>query len=62
MIRLSPTLAGLGTYPFVRLEVARARLRAAGVEIIEFGIGEPRLASLSYDPRLTWDPVDGIHA
>jgi paraquat-inducible protein A len=20
------------------------------------------LASLSYDPRLTWDPVDGIHA
>ncbi len=42
MIRVSPTLAGLATYPFVRLEAARARLRAAGVEIIEFGIGEPR--------------------
>ena len=35
-------LAGLGTYPFVRLEQARARLRAAGVEIIDFGMGEPR--------------------
>ena len=42
VIRLSPVLAGLGTYPFVRLEEARARLRAAGVEIIDFGMGEPR--------------------
>ena len=41
-VRVSPTLAGLGTYPFVRLEQARARLRAAGVEIIDFGMGEPR--------------------
>jgi acetylornithine aminotransferase len=42
VIRVSPVLAGLGTYPFVRLEEARARLRAAGVEIIDFGMGEPR--------------------
>jgi succinyldiaminopimelate transaminase len=41
-VRVSPVLAGLGTYPFVRLEEARARLRAAGVEIIDFGMGEPR--------------------
>jgi acetylornithine aminotransferase len=41
-VRLSPTLAGLGTYPFVRLEEARARLRAAGVELVDFGMGEPR--------------------
>ena len=41
-VRVSPVLAGLGTYPFVRLEQARARLRAAGVEIIDFGMGEPR--------------------
>jgi succinyldiaminopimelate transaminase len=41
-VRLSPVLAGLGTYPFVRLEQARTRLRAAGVEIIDFGVGEPR--------------------
>ena len=42
MITLSPVLEGLGTYPFVKLEVARARLREAGVEIIDFGMGEPR--------------------
>jgi succinyldiaminopimelate transaminase len=42
VIKLSPVLDGLGTYPFVRLEEARARLRAAGVEIIDFGMGEPR--------------------
>ncbi len=41
-LRLSPVLAGLGTYPFVRLEAERARLRAAGVELIDFGMGEPR--------------------
>jgi aspartate/methionine/tyrosine aminotransferase len=41
-VRLSPVLAGLGTYPFVRLEQARARLRAAGVDLIDFGMGEPR--------------------
>jgi succinyldiaminopimelate transaminase len=41
-MKLSPVLAGLGTYPFVRLEEARARLRAAGVELVDFGMGEPR--------------------
>ena len=41
-VRLSPVLAGLGTYPFVRLDEARGRLRAAGVELFDFGMGEPR--------------------
>ena len=41
-MRLSPVLAGLRTYPFVRLTEARQRLRAAGVDVIDFGIGEPR--------------------
>jgi acetylornithine aminotransferase len=42
VIRLSPVLSGLRTYPFVRLTDAKARLRAAGVEVLDFGIGEPR--------------------
>jgi len=42
VIKLSPVLEGLGTYPFVKLDAARAQLRAAGVEIIDFGMGEPR--------------------
>jgi succinyldiaminopimelate transaminase len=41
-MRVSPVLAGLRTYPFVRLTDARARLVAAGVDVIDFGIGEPR--------------------
>jgi acetylornithine aminotransferase len=41
-MKLSPVLAGLQTYPFVRLNEARTRLAAAGVEVIDFGQGEPR--------------------
>jgi succinyldiaminopimelate transaminase len=40
--RLSPVLQGLATYPFVRLEESRRRVAASGVEILDFGMGEPR--------------------
>jgi len=42
VIRPSPVLEGLATYPFVRLTEAKRRLLAAGVDVIDFGIGEPR--------------------
>ena len=41
-MRPAPTLANLRVYPFVRLTEARRRLLDAGVEVIDFGIGEPR--------------------
>ena len=41
-MRLSPVLAATGTYPFVRLEEAKRRLRARGVDLIDFGKGDPR--------------------
>lgn len=41
-MRLSPVLEGLRTYPFVRLAEARRRLTEAGVDFVDFGIGEPR--------------------
>ena len=41
-LRLSPVLTGLRPYPFVRLIEARARLVAAGVDVIDLGMGEPR--------------------
>ncbi|WP_051324027.1 pyridoxal phosphate-dependent aminotransferase [Candidatus Solirubrobacter pratensis] len=41
-VRVSPVLEGLATYPFVRLEEARRRIAARGVEILDFGMGEPR--------------------
>jgi acetylornithine aminotransferase len=41
-VRLSPVLTATGTYPFVRLEQAKRRLREQGVELIDFGKGDPR--------------------
>jgi succinyldiaminopimelate transaminase len=39
---LSPALTSTGTYPFVKLEEAKRRLAAEGVELIDFGKGDPR--------------------
>lgn len=41
-MRLNPALEAMGTYPFVRLAEAKARMAAAGVELIDLGVGEPR--------------------
>src|SRR3954447_20049372 len=41
-MQLSPALEATGTYPFVRLEEAKRRLAAAGVELNDFGKGDPR--------------------
>ena len=41
-MHLSPVLAATGTYPFVRLEQAKRRLQAQGVDLIDFGKGDPR--------------------
>jgi succinyldiaminopimelate transaminase len=41
-MKLSPALTGLRTYPFVRLDEAKRRLQADGVDFIDFGVGEPR--------------------
>jgi succinyldiaminopimelate transaminase len=41
-VPLSPVLAGQSTYPFVRLEQAKREAAARGIEIIDFGQGDPR--------------------
>ena len=41
-VQLSPTLAATGTYPFVKLEQAKRRLAAQGIDLIDFGKGDPR--------------------
>jgi len=40
-VTLSPVLAALQTYPFVRLDEAKAAARARGIELIDFGMGDP---------------------
>ena len=39
---VSPLVARLGTYPFVRLDDARRRVEERGVRVIDFGMGDPR--------------------
>jgi acetylornithine aminotransferase len=41
-VNVSPVLRETGTYPFVKLDEAKRRLRAEGVELIDFGKGDPR--------------------
>src|SRR4051812_50086424 len=41
-MQVSPVLTATGTYPFVRLEDAKRRLTAAGIDLIDFGKGDPR--------------------
>src|SRR5262249_18335450 len=38
----SPILARLEQYPFARLDEWRAEARARGIDIIDFGVGDPR--------------------
>jgi succinyldiaminopimelate transaminase len=41
-VKLSPILAGLEQYPFARLDDWRAEARARGIDVIDFGVGDPR--------------------
>lgn len=41
-MRLNPVLTGMRTYPFVRITEAKQARLAAGGEVIDFGLGEPR--------------------
>jgi succinyldiaminopimelate transaminase len=44
-VNVSPALRATGAYPFVKLEQARRRLAAEGVELIDFGKGDPMEAT-----------------
>ena len=54
---LSPTLGAQATYPFVRLNAAAARRRAEGLEVIDFGMGDPREPT---DPAILQALRDGV--
>jgi succinyldiaminopimelate transaminase len=57
-IPLSPVLASLGTYPFVRLREAADAVRARGVEVIDFGQGDPREVTDERIRRALGESVD----
>lgn len=54
---VSPILERQTTYPFVRLGEAAARVRERGIDVIDFGTGDPREPT---DPRIRQALVDGL--
>jgi len=56
-VPVSPILTGQATYPFVRLNQASAARRAQGLEVIDFGMGDPREPT---DPRIIQALKDGV--
>ncbi len=54
---INPTLARMATYPFVHLEERRRELLAAGVEVIDFGKGDPNEPT---DPMIRQALVDAL--
>ena len=54
---INPTLAELAAYPFVRLEEKRRELIAAGVNVIDFGKGDPNEPT---DPMIRRALIDAV--
>ena len=54
---ISPILSGQATYPFVRLNDAATERRARGLDVIDFGMGDPREPT---DPRIIQALKDGV--
>jgi succinyldiaminopimelate transaminase len=68
-VKESSILAGLKTYPFVHLTDAKRELLARGVDVIDFGVGEPRedtppfireRLAASLTPQSTYPLAEGL--
>jgi aspartate/methionine/tyrosine aminotransferase len=56
-VPISPILRGQATYPFVRLNEAATARHAEGLDVIDFGMGDPREPT---DPRIIQALKDGV--
>jgi len=56
-VQVSPALSAQGTYPFVRIERAKREAAAAGIEILDFGQGDPREPT---DPTIRQALIDAL--
>jgi len=54
---INPVLAEMAAYPFTRLEEERRRMLAAGVEVIDFGKGDPNEPT---DPMIREALIDAL--
>jgi succinyldiaminopimelate transaminase len=56
-MQVSPVLSAQGTYPFVRIERAKREAAEAGIQILDFGQGDPREPT---DPLIRQALVDAL--
>ena len=47
-MRFTTILDEFGTYPFVRLDEARRETAARGIQVIDFGMGDPNEATEAF--------------
>jgi succinyldiaminopimelate transaminase len=68
-MKIAPAFTGMRIYPFVQLTEATRRLVAEGVDVIDFGIGEPREETPAFirealvaalEPMSTYPSADGL--
>jgi len=59
-VRLSRVLAGLPTYPFVRLDEAKQAAVARGIDVIDLGAGEPREETPAFIRRALAEAVEAM--
>jgi len=59
-VNLSPVLAELAQYPFVRLDDWKAEARDRGLELIDFGMGDPRERTPAFIREALLDSVDEV--
>jgi succinyldiaminopimelate transaminase len=57
-LQVSPALTATGVYPFVKLDEAKRRLAAEGVDLIDFGKGDPREPT---DPMIRRAVADNLN-
>ncbi|HEX6844642.1 MAG TPA: aminotransferase class I/II-fold pyridoxal phosphate-dependent enzyme [Actinomycetota bacterium] len=60
MTRLAPRLRASEPYPFEELDRRKAAARAAGVELIDFGVGDPREETPAFIRRALVDAVGPV--
>jgi succinyldiaminopimelate transaminase len=59
-VQLSPVLADLVQYPFARLDGWKADARARGIELIDFGMGDPREVTPAFIREALLASVDEV--
>src|SRR5258708_1794727 len=59
-VQLSPVLADLAQYPFARLDDWKADARSRGIDLIDFGMGDPREVTPAFIREAMLASVDEV--